>query len=132
MLCTCLAPQVETTALNVTLKKKKGKKKDLQVHPALERIMGYTGSDMSEEEVRTCPSAPVCLCVLACMCPCTRACGQCTWFGKGFALCGRERKGGTAHRCAYLCSLPSTRSQQCQASRSPASMLQITSLCQWR
>lgn len=36
-----------------TLKKKKGKKRETQVHPALERIMGYTGSDMSDpEEVR--------------------------------------------------------------------------------
>jgi len=35
-----------------TLKKKKGKEKDNQILPALDRIMGYTGSDMSEEEVR--------------------------------------------------------------------------------
>lgn len=33
------------------IKKKKGKKKEAAVAPALERIMGYAGSDMSEEEV---------------------------------------------------------------------------------
>ena len=36
------------------IKKKKGKKKETQVVPALERIMGYAGSDMSEEEVGGC------------------------------------------------------------------------------
>jgi hypothetical protein len=34
------------------IKKKKGKKKEAAVLPALDRIMGYAGSDMSEEEVR--------------------------------------------------------------------------------
>ncbi len=33
------------------IKKKKGKKKEAALPPALERIMGYAGSDMSEEEV---------------------------------------------------------------------------------
>lgn len=33
-----------------TMKKKKGKKKDTQIMPALERIMGYCGSDAESEE----------------------------------------------------------------------------------
>eukprot|EP00983_Pelagomonas_calceolata_P069122 1150259-Pelagomonas_calceolata.AAC.2 len=53
--CTAPTPSahVEGGAFKPTLKKKKGKKKDTQVYPALERIMGYTGSDMSEEEVQS-------------------------------------------------------------------------------
>lgn len=57
--CLCLldhAPSLRSgKPLEVSLipgmKKRKGKKKDSQVAPALERIMGYAGSDMSEEEV---------------------------------------------------------------------------------
>mmetsp|Transcript_13769 Transcript_13769/g.29648 ORF Transcript_13769/g.29648 Transcript_13769/m.29648 type:complete len:722 (-) Transcript_13769:508-2673(-) len=44
-------PLDTTTLLVPNMKKKKGKKKEAQLMPALERIMGYTGSDMSEEEV---------------------------------------------------------------------------------
>lgn len=44
--------QMDTGIFNPSLKKKKGKKKESTVQPALDRIMGYTGSDMSEEEVR--------------------------------------------------------------------------------
>ena len=52
------APLLDTISgqavnLNIipSMKKKKGKKKDAAPVPALERIMGYTGSDLSEEEV---------------------------------------------------------------------------------
>jgi len=43
--------QVVDVHLIPGIKRKKGKKKEQQVVPALERIMGYAGSDMSEEEV---------------------------------------------------------------------------------
>lgn len=59
---------LQMDAFSPSLKKKKGKRKDNQMLPALDRIMGYTGSDMSEEEVgyeRV--SALACFCVRACI-----------------------------------------------------------------
>lgn len=50
------APLLETIAANpgeaaliTTVKRKKGKKKEQQVQPDLNRILGYTGSDVEEE-----------------------------------------------------------------------------------
>ncbi len=50
------APLLETIAANpgeaaliTTMKRKKGKKKEQQVQPDLNRILGYTGSDVEEE-----------------------------------------------------------------------------------
>ncbi len=48
-----VAGKVVDISLIPNIKKKKGKKKESAVAPALERIMGYAGSDMSEEEVRS-------------------------------------------------------------------------------
>ena len=42
----------DASLLMPTLKKRTGKKREGQVMPALDRIVGYTGSDISEEEVR--------------------------------------------------------------------------------
>ncbi len=55
ILCVCVCRYTGKTVeitLIPSIKKKKGKKKEVAVAPALERIMGYAGSDMSEEEVR--------------------------------------------------------------------------------
>ena len=44
---------IDARTLMPGMKKKKGKKKEQQALPALERIMGYAGSDLSEEEVES-------------------------------------------------------------------------------
>jgi len=41
---------IDADDVAATMKKKKGKKKDMQIMPALERIMGYCGSDVGEPE----------------------------------------------------------------------------------
>ncbi len=66
------------------IKKKKGKKKEAALPPALERIMGYAGSDMSEDEVRVRAARTSCASATAAMGGCTER-GGCTRVCVGLA-----------------------------------------------
>ncbi|KAG2493525.1 hypothetical protein HYH03_008339 [Edaphochlamys debaryana] len=48
-----IAASPSEATLTTNIKRKKGKKKEQQVQPDLNRILGYTGSDVEEEEVES-------------------------------------------------------------------------------